>query len=334
MPADRVLDPFCGRGTTNYAARLAGLESLGVDSSPVAVAIAGAKLVDPTPDEIVAEALEILSANQVPTEVPEGEFWSLAFHPEVLWNLCRLRESLMSACDSSRRLALRGIILGALHGPQQKETPTYLSNQCPRTYAPKPAYATGYWRSRGLTPMHRNILDVIRIRAGRYFAEHLPARGTVRLSDSRTQEWLQDRESDEPYDWVITSPPYYGMRTYVPDQWLRHWFVGGSPHVAYSSEQQIIHSSPDAFAADLRAVWNNVAAVTRPTARLVVRFGGISDRRAEPMQLLKESFRGTAWRMTTAKHAGSAHAGRRQADSFLRRRTKPTTEYDVWLQKR
>ena len=38
--ADWVLDPFCGRGTTNYAARVLGLPSLGVDSSPVAVAIA------------------------------------------------------------------------------------------------------------------------------------------------------------------------------------------------------------------------------------------------------------------------------------------------------
>ena len=36
---DTVLDPFCGRGTTNYASRLIGLKSIGVDSSPVAVAI-------------------------------------------------------------------------------------------------------------------------------------------------------------------------------------------------------------------------------------------------------------------------------------------------------
>src|SRR5258708_33526372 len=40
----RVLDPFCGRGTTNFAARLAGLESLGVDSSPVSGALTPAEL--------------------------------------------------------------------------------------------------------------------------------------------------------------------------------------------------------------------------------------------------------------------------------------------------
>jgi DNA modification methylase len=32
--ARRVLDPFCGRGTTLYAARLAERESAGVDINP------------------------------------------------------------------------------------------------------------------------------------------------------------------------------------------------------------------------------------------------------------------------------------------------------------
>src|SRR5437870_4140125 len=44
-----VLDPFCGRGTTNVAARLLGLPSVGIDSSPVATAIASAKLCDVSP---------------------------------------------------------------------------------------------------------------------------------------------------------------------------------------------------------------------------------------------------------------------------------------------
>jgi len=39
-----VMDPFCGRGTTLFAARQLGLGARGIDSSPVAVAIARAKL--------------------------------------------------------------------------------------------------------------------------------------------------------------------------------------------------------------------------------------------------------------------------------------------------
>jgi hypothetical protein len=32
QPESWVLDPFCGRGTTNYAARLLGLPTIGIDS--------------------------------------------------------------------------------------------------------------------------------------------------------------------------------------------------------------------------------------------------------------------------------------------------------------
>src|SRR6266581_2599869 len=55
-----VIDPFCGRGSTNYAARLLGLPSIGIDSNPVAAAIAQAKLVVTTPERIVQVCRRIL----------------------------------------------------------------------------------------------------------------------------------------------------------------------------------------------------------------------------------------------------------------------------------
>ena len=70
------------------------------------------------------------------------------------------------------------------------------------------------------------------------------------------------------------------MRTYIPDQWLRNWFVGGTSHVEYSNIDQLKHSSPDEFAAQLSAVWLNMAAVAADDARSIIRFEGISDRKA------------------------------------------------------
>ena len=329
---DRVLDPFCGRGTTSFAARLLGLNSLGVDSSPIAAAITASKLVATTGDDILHEAYRVLSLTEQP-QVPEGEFWEWAYHPEVLHGLCRFRQSFLEDCSTPQLLALRGIILGALHGPRQKTVATYFSNQCPRTYAPKPGYATRFWKARSLVPEYRDILNVIEGRARRYYWEELSGSGSVRLADSRSTGTFVPAGSSDLYDWVITSPPYYGMRTYVADQWLRNWFVGGSDTVDYGNQGQLVHSSPEGFAADLQAVWKNVAAATRSTAKLVVRFGGISDRRVEPLDLLKESFRGSHWRVTAVRRAGSAHAGRRQADTFLRSRSNPIAEYDVWLRK-
>lgn len=148
---DVVLDPFCGRGTTNFAARLVGLPSLGIDSSPVAVAITASKLAITCVDDILSEARQILAERRA-RHVPTNEFWQWAFHPSVLDALCRLREAFLEDCSTESRVALRGIALGALHGPKQKSFPSYFSNQCPRTYAPKPAYATRFWKARSLFP--------------------------------------------------------------------------------------------------------------------------------------------------------------------------------------
>src|SRR5215204_5953661 len=89
-PGDRALDPFCGRGTTSLASRILGLPSVGIDSNPVAVAIARAKLVDTSPGDVIAAAQRVLEEVASPASVPEGAFWSLAFHRDVLTIVCRL----------------------------------------------------------------------------------------------------------------------------------------------------------------------------------------------------------------------------------------------------
>ncbi len=92
----------------------------------------------------------ILSASSTQREVPTGEFWNLAFDSAVLGQLCQLREELIRDCSSDARRVLRAILLGALHGPIGKQSNSYFSNQCPRTFSPKPAYAVRFWRDRGL----------------------------------------------------------------------------------------------------------------------------------------------------------------------------------------
>lgn len=326
----RVLDPFCGRGTTNFAARLAGLDTVGVDSNPVAAAITSAKLATATPGAVVQAARRILDEG-TRVKMPSGEFWSLAYRPEVLGSLCRLREALLTDCSSQARRVLRAIVLGALHGPRAKGSATYFSNQCTRTFAPKPGYAARFWKSRKLVPPQVDVLEVIRVRAERYLGECLPAvDGIALLDDIRSPGRLQAISGERGFDWIITSPPYYGMRTYVQDQWLRYWFMGGPDHVEYKVSGQLNHMSPETFAAQLKQVWGNAALVATKNARLVVRFGGIRDRKADPGELIRESFQQSAWRLQHVHEAGSAASGKRQADAFLKTKTKPMTEYDCW----
>ncbi len=327
---DIVLDPFCGRGTTNFAARLVGLSSLGVDSSPVAAAISASKLVKTTSDEILAEARRMLTDQDSRQQLPEGEFWEWAYYPTVLDALCRFRSAFMEDCSSASRTALRGIILGALHGPKQKTFQGYFSNQCPRTYAPKPAYAVRFWRERELVPQPMDFLAVIQRRAKRYYSALPDTVGHARLADSRFPNALLMEAQEARFDWVITSPPYYGMRTYIPDQWLRSWFLGGPDTVDYNNRHQVVHASPKDFADDLRKVWRNAASVCSDKAKMIIRFGGITDRKANPLDLIKHSISDSGWRITTLRQAGSATDGKRQANTFLRKKTQPITEYDVW----
>jgi hypothetical protein len=223
---------------------------------------------------------------------------------------------------------LRAILLGALHGPLTKGTPSHLSNQCPRTFAPKPAYALKFWRELGLRPPQIDLLDVVRHRVKRYLGEPAPrGQGLIKLGDSRRL-----RLGKPKYGWIITSPPYYGMTTYLPDQWLRYWFLGGAPVVAYGQPLgELTHQNPTVFASQLRDVWSRAASVALPRARLVCRFGGIRGRSADPLDIIKASFRESGWRLTTIRDAGDASAGKRQAAQFgVRIAAAPCPEYDVY----
>jgi hypothetical protein len=326
---DWVIDPFCGRGTTNFAARLLGMPSVGVDSSPVAAALAAAKLATATPTEVVESARAILDSAKQPTAVPTSEFWQLAFERDTLVHICQLRDALLAECSAQARVLLRAIVLGALHGPRPNGAPSYFSNQSPRTFAPKPKYAVKFWTARGMRPIQVDVLSIIETRAKRYLAAPPPSiEGRVLLGDSRVEETFGDVPNAR---FVVTSPPYFGMRTYLPDQWLRLWFLGGPDYVEYRQpEGQLEHSSAAHFASELGRVWRNVASRARDDARLMIRYGGIHDRNAAPMEVLKASLAGSGWRISTARAAPDSDRGRRQVRQFQAKPKRAITEHDVY----
>jgi len=328
-PKQWVLDPFCGRGTTTFAARLLGLPSIGLDSNPLAAALAAAKLPGVSSRQVIATARYILNQHPEATDVPSGAFWRYAYNPTTLREVCRLREGLLESCDTEARIVLRAILLGSLHGPLCKQGTSYFSNQCPRTFAPKPRYALQFWKARGLRPPRVNVLEIVRSRATRYLLDQSPSvTGIVRVGDSRVQETY---EGLPQISHVVTSPPYYGMRTYRQDQWLRNWFLGGPATVDYlSRSSDLAHSSPDAFVRQLSDVWKNVRKVCKRGASLVVRFGGIHDRQCDPVKMLKESLRLADWELLTLRSAGTALDGRRQASQFFATTKTPRREYDFY----
>lgn len=326
-----VLDPFCGRGTTNYASRILGMPSIGIDASRVAIAAAQAKLANTSPKKILMTATAILAEGREPRSIPQGEFWEWAYHKDVLHALCKLREELLQDCRSDSRRALRAIILGALHGPKRKSKKSYFSNQCPRTYGPKPKYAVKFWKLHDSYPENMDVLQVIEERSDRYYGnESAYAEGKIIAGDSRKRNTFSEIPKGVKFDWVITSPPYYGMNTYISDQWLRLWFLGGKAEVTYSQEEQMKHSSPEAFSGELRQVWRNVASVSNSRANLVIRFGGINSRKVPPKSIIEKSLEQSGWQVEAIISAGSASKGRRQANHFSIKKSEPIDELDVW----
>lgn len=327
---DVVLDPFCGRGTTLFAARLAGLQAVGVDSNAVAVTISRAKLSTASERGIVALARSILNEAD-PDPVPDGPFWLKAYAPGTLGSVLRLRAGLRGRSGSTAE-ALRAIVLGALHGPLAKGKASYLSNQMPRTFASKPAYSVRYWAERGLEPPEVDALAVITHRAARYFRSPAPAPGgRVLLGDARTIA-LPRRH----FSYVVTSPPYFGMRSYVPDQWIRDWFIGGPPVPTYVQPGQLGYegnSDPVKFAAELGRVWANIALACRGGAQMTIRFGAIRSRPCDPVEIIRSSIQvaGARWQIDSILAAGNAHDGKRQADHMGRhgKGSGAAVEYDI-----
>ena len=327
-----IMDPFCGRGTTLFAARSLGLKARGIDSSPVAVANAQAKLANIDNEAVLSLARNFIEEYDNP-EIPSSEFFRQAFHRSTLKQICSIRDGLNDLKRSSNAsVALKAAMLGCLHGPINKNirSLSYFSNQMPRTFAPKPDYAVNYWKERNLSPPKVNVSQILLKKLNRI--QEVPISDGMRfthakLGDSRFASSIPTSLRD--FSIVITSPPYYGMRTYVEDQWVRNWFLGGPSQVIYGNKEQLEHSGEQSFVESLGKVWKNMARTKSDSLRMYIRFGIIPSMKADPIKLFKESLDSSEehWKLISTRQAASADSGKRQAN-LMATSSKAALEYD------
>lgn len=332
-----VMDPFCGRGTTLFAARKLGLASRGIDSSPVAVAIARAKLATVDAEGVLALAKKYARAH-ARAPVPDSEFFKSAFAPRVLHTLSAIRRGLLSAGSNNNDVVvLRAAMMGCLHGPTNKapDQLAYFSNQMPRTFASKPDYSVRYWAAKKLRAPVLDVFDVLKRKLDRIKDQALPpiaSASHARHGDSRLAAALPLASRD--FSVVVTSPPYYGMRTYIQDQWLRSWFLGGPEQLEYVNDFQLSHAGADAFAKSLGRVWKNMARTRSDRLDMYVRFGIIPSSKVDAKQLMRSSLEESrvGWTVVHTAPAKTASSGRRQADHMVAESTA-ALEYDFHIRR-
>jgi hypothetical protein len=133
-----------------------------------------------------------------------------------LRELCSLREGLLRLRKETDEAALlRAAALGCLHGPvaDEEKRSGYFSNQMPRTFASKPEYSVRYWEGNNLSAPNLSVISVIKRKLERIPRLDSPAIGSfrrIKCADARQAPPYKNLRGPLV---VVTSPPYYGMRT-------------------------------------------------------------------------------------------------------------------------
>lgn len=248
--------------------------AFGNDVNPVAYVITRAKTNAPSPGALkkrIAEMESIYFQGDF-GDAAEGlpEFFRVAYAESTLTQIMYLKSALQWK-TSDVDCMLAAIVLGILHGESQK-SPSYLSNQMPRTISTKPDYSVRFWRDRNLVAPERNAFALIRKQIEFRYASPRPRlKATIIQGDMRELHLLKLPPNIRC---VITSPPYLDVTNFEEDQWLRIWFLGGSPRPGrnrYSRDDR--HESESAYWSLIGDMWRVLGRLLGPEANVVTRIG-------------------------------------------------------------
>jgi hypothetical protein len=123
-------------------------------------------------------------------------------------------------------------------------------------------------------------------------------------------------EITKPIRCVVTSPPYFDVTNFEEDQWLRLWFLGGSPAPTRNRvSRDDRHEDAAKYWGMVGDMWRSLGQVLAPKASVVVRIGST---RVTPKGLVS-GLEGAAMLAGRKVRLVSSHVSkiaRRQTDAF------------------
>ena len=231
---DRVLDPFCGRGTTLLEARLLRRRAFASDLNPLATAITRAKNVRVSLDDALSRICDLERRFDLPLYLPEAlaqnENILLIYHPNTLARLCYLRRRLLNS-EKPVDQFLIGLILGIMHGSERKDgSSSYASVSMPNTFSMPPRYVRRFVQLNGLKRLDRDVFGLMETKLQRLFRHGEPVGpvGVVCHANAKAISRMENfGQHAGEIDLILTSPPYLNVVEYAKQNWIRMWFLEG-----------------------------------------------------------------------------------------------------------
>lgn len=218
----RLLDPFCGVGTIPFEGALAGMQTFGMDISPLAFYVSAAKVsrCDPEICAAVLDELDTFIRNHPVDERYREENGGFGFNKtlseyyehETFDEILAARRFFNdNPPQSHEAMLVMAALLHILHGNR----PYALSR---KSHPIVPYAPTGAFE-------YKNLVGKVREKVDRTLANPLPDRfveGNVYLCDS-TGHWPDDIDE---LDAIVTSPPFFDSTRFYLANWIRLWFTG------------------------------------------------------------------------------------------------------------
>lgn len=272
---DLILDPFGGRGTSAYAASMLGRHAVGIEISPVGWLFGSVKL-SPSREHSVVQRIrhigEIAKKGYVDKIGGMDEFFYYCYTPEVLSFLLAARDHL-NWKNNKVDATLMGLILVSLHGKRGQS----LSNQMQQVKACGLKYAVRWWKKNDLLPPEINPVSYLIDRVRWRYKFGRPKYNDSKFYFGDSTEYLKKPFiRTRKFDFLLTSPPYYGITDYHWDQWLRLWMLGGEPYQKrysgdytgrFGNKEKYIKLLENVFGHTKHLLSNNATVYVRTDAR-------------------------------------------------------------------
>ena len=282
-PSDTVIDPFCGRGTTNYVAQVLGRQSYGCEIGPVGWVFAKTKTAPARQLERILRRIDEIARCREPADyIPQTEFQEWAWCRDVLGFINSARRSLNWKKSKLDRTVV-ALLLVHLHA----KIGGGLSNQMRQSKSMAPEYAVRWWSSRGMRPPVINAAEYLKSRTTWRYGQGIDkfeTQARIYLGDARTglSHYRHGLAS-----LILTSPPYMGVTNYKYDNWIRLWALGGPQSPDWKSEQR--YGNREKYSDLIHDVFGRLAKVARPDATIFVR----TDRRPYTFKTIAHAIRST-----------------------------------------